>query len=309
MRFSSSSSSVSSRSFPSSQPYYAAVSSFPYAFCGDGIKQPQEQCDDGQRNGQTDANCGVTCQTKHLPGCGDSVLAPGEECDPGGNCIVNGSVNGKCSEPAEATMCERISGTCYAVESDECTAQCRYKLGECGDGILEAALGEECDAGQDNGREGADCDASCRYVKLPQCGDGAIDPLTELCDFGRRNGDYPGAPCRDNCMLPRCGDSILDPNEECDDGNNLDADGCAADCTLPREAAPPYTAVLAPPISVPGTSGTPFQPGTPGQPPELLPRNIPTPARQPTGPGLVIFLASGAAAGIGLVRRRLFGRK
>lgn len=303
MRFSSSSS--SSRSFPSSQPYYAAVSSFPYAFCGDGIRQMWEQCDDGPRNGQPDSDCGITCQLKHLPGCGDSILAPGEECDPGGNCIVNGSVNGKCSEPAEANTCERIGGTCVASESAECTAQCRYKLGYCGDGLLEAALSEECDAGPDNGAEGADCDANCRYVKLPQCGDGAIDPLTELCDAGRRNGNYPGAPCRSNCMLPRCGDSVFDPNEECDDGNNLDADGCNADCTLPREAAPPYTAVLAPPISVPGT---PLQPGIPGQP-EMLPRNIPTPARQPTGPGLVIFLASGAAAGIGLVRRRLFGRK
>jgi hypothetical protein len=37
---------------------------------------------------------------------------------------------------------------------------------------------------------------------------------------------------------------------------------------------------------------------------ELLPAHIPTPARTPTGPGLVIFLASGAAAGWGATRKK-----
>jgi cysteine-rich repeat protein len=27
-----------------------------------------------------------------------------------------------------------------------------------------------------------------------------------------------------------CGDGVLTPDEACDDGNQLDADGCAADC-------------------------------------------------------------------------------
>ncbi len=28
----------------------------------------------------------------------------------------------------------------------------------------------------------------------------------------------------------RCGDGVVDPGEECDDGNNVDGDGCSADC-------------------------------------------------------------------------------
>jgi len=32
-----------------------------------------------------------------------------------------------------------------------------------------------------------------------------------------------------------CGDGVLDPGEECDDGNNIDGDGCSADCTLECE--------------------------------------------------------------------------
>src|SRR5262249_12644274 len=36
-------------------------------------------------------------------------------------------------------------------------------------------------------------------------------------------------------LTPRCGDGVtdLDRGEACDDGNNDDADGCEADCTLP----------------------------------------------------------------------------
>jgi len=36
-------------------------------------------------------------------------------------------------------------------------------------------------------------------------------------------------------MVPAgvCGDGLLDPGEACDDGNQVDADGCEADCSLP----------------------------------------------------------------------------
>jgi cysteine-rich repeat protein len=36
--------------------------------------------------------------------------------------------------------------------------------------------------------------------------------------------------CRKDCTIPRCGDKILDGGEVCDDGNNVDGDGCAANC-------------------------------------------------------------------------------
>ncbi len=36
--------------------------------------------------------------------------------------------------------------------------------------------------------------------------------------------------CRSDCTLPACGDGRLDGGERCDDGNNVDGDGCAADC-------------------------------------------------------------------------------
>ena len=227
--------------------------------------QASEKCDEGLNNGQTGSNCTVTCQLKKIPSCGNAVLEPGEECD-------KGQSNGRAGS--------------------DCTTACRIRTGTCGNGIIESARNEECDQGSENGKQGGDCDYRCHFVKLPQCGEGSIDPLTEECDAGMQNGDYSGAPCRENCMLPGCGDAILDPNEECDDGNNIDLDNCNPDCTLPRGAAPIFTANI-------------FPTETPPAPPVDIPKNIPTPARQPTGPGLVIFLASGAAAGIGLMRRKL----
>jgi len=36
--------------------------------------------------------------------------------------------------------------------------------------------------------------------------------------------------CRTDCTAPRCGDRRFDAGEVCDDGNNVDGDGCSADC-------------------------------------------------------------------------------
>jgi cysteine-rich repeat protein len=70
----------------------------------------------------------------------------------------------------------------------------------CGDGILNASCGEECD-------------------------DGNLFP----CDG-----------CSPECVIEEgwvCGDGILNPDcgEECDDGNNVNGDGCAADCTIEQD--------------------------------------------------------------------------
>lgn len=38
------------------------------------------------------------------------------------------------------------------------------------------------------------------------------------------------ATTADTCYLS-CGDGVLDSGEVCDDGNNIDGDGCSADCS------------------------------------------------------------------------------
>ena len=63
---------------------------------------------------------------------------------------------------------------------------------------------------------------------VPFCGDGILQP-GEQCDDGNNvNGDG----CNANCMIEYCGDGILQPGlgEQCDDGNNVNGDGCSAVC-------------------------------------------------------------------------------
>jgi cysteine-rich repeat protein len=60
----------------------------------------------------------------------------------------------------------------------------------------------------------------------PFCGDGNVDDGEE-CDDGN-NLDNDG--CNANCMNEFCGDGIVQPDEECDDGNNDDNDGCDSSC-------------------------------------------------------------------------------
>ena len=191
-------------------------------------------------------------------------------------------------QAADGEECDDNNGN----SGDGCSVLCLQERGFCGDGVLQYGLGEQCDAGKANGQPQADCDSHCAYVRLPSCGDGIVDPATELCDEGAENGDA-GSSCRANCILPRCGDGIRDWNEQCDDGNNLDKDVCTSDCKVPVRATT--------------ITGKPSAPLPPMQATLIreVPRTIPTPARTATGPGLVIFLVTGAAAGIGLMRRRL----
>jgi cysteine-rich repeat protein len=62
------------------------------------------------------------------------------------------------------------------------------------------------------------------------CGNGVLDP-GEQCDDGN---NLDGDGCSADCLLPSCGDGILDAGEACDDGNNIDGDGCDADCSIDR---------------------------------------------------------------------------
>jgi len=103
----------------------------------------------------------------------------------------------------------------------------------CGDGVVDQALGEACDDG--NNVDGDGCSADCLVERVPGCGDGILDN-GEMCDDGNNDA---GDGCRGNCTLEVCGDRIVDPQEACDDGNNVNGDGCAADCTIEQVTTTP----------------------------------------------------------------------
>jgi cysteine-rich repeat protein len=125
------------------------------------------------------------------PGCGDGIVTPPETCEPPGS---------------------------NAGQPNECRDDCTF----CGDGNLDS--GEQCDDG--NNVDGDGCSAFCQDE--PICGDGVINQPGETCEPPGSNAGQPNE-CRDDCTF--CGDGNLDSGEQCDDGNNVDGDGCSANCT------------------------------------------------------------------------------
>jgi len=115
------------------------------AVCGDGIVSGDEQCDDGPRNLGAYGGCRADCSW--ASSCGDGVVdTPMEECDDGMNVTVYGRAlcAPGCGEPA-------------------CGPGCVFPP-FCGDGIVDAANGEECDSGTSIG---GPCDRSCRLYVGP----------------------------------------------------------------------------------------------------------------------------------------------
>jgi fibro-slime domain-containing protein len=163
-------------------------------YCGDGITNGTEACDDGVNDG-TYGNCGLNCTAG--PRCGDGNVDTdyGEECEP--------------------TMSD----------DPNCTDKCR-RPGGCGDGKIQPS--EECDDGAlfNNGDYGG-CAPSCIFA--PYCGDG-IPNGPEECDEGPafNKGAYGG--CTAQCKRAAyCGDRIINGPEECDDGDQNGQNGVCTD--------------------------------------------------------------------------------
>ena len=134
--------------------------------CGDGIKTPDEACDDGINDGLY-GNCTADC--KRGPRCGDGELqAQFEECDDGQN----------------------------VTPYDGCAPGCQLGA-SCGDGNVDSLFGEQCDDGQNDGGY-AECAMGC--VLGPRCGDGSLQANEgEECDDGNGNdSDSCGNDCKNN---------------------------------------------------------------------------------------------------------------
>ncbi len=132
--------------------------------CGDGVKTPDEQCDDGVNDGGYN-ECAPGC--KLGPHCGDKQVqsAEGEECDDGINLTPYGGCGPGC------------------------------KLGGfCGDGKVDSLFGEQCDDGVNDGGYN-ECATGCKLG--PRCGDGVVQKSDgEQCDDGnKKNNDGCSAAC------------------------------------------------------------------------------------------------------------------
>lgn len=159
----------------------------------------------------------------------------GGEVDGGGGGIIS------CTGMADGTMCG--GGRVCIAEACEISA--------CGDGVVDPALGEECDDENDVPGDGceSDCDLTCRDAAdcndgLPcngeeTCGDDHVcvagTPLTNGESCEQPSGE--AGVCRGvDCVQAGCGNALVDEGEACDDGNPDDGDGCDSDCTFSCES-------------------------------------------------------------------------
>lgn len=187
--------------------------------CGDGLVGPNEQCDNGNQNGN-DA-CTIQCK---VPFCGDGFIQSGEQCDNG---LAN-SNTGACKLSCQNQVCgDGFVGPAEQCDdanqnnSDACTETCKPPY--CGDGFTQVGLGETCDDANQNNN-----DACTTLCKAPFCGDGFIQG-GEQCDNGLANSNT--GTCKLNCENKVCGDGYVGPGEQCDDGNQINNDDCTNTCT------------------------------------------------------------------------------
>jgi len=241
----------------------------PAAYCGDGKKSGQEQCDDGATNGTPASLCDTTCVLK----CGNGVPDAGEQCDLGASKNVGGyaGCNANCTRGPycgdgyrqAAEQCDDgkndgsygtcsagcvLAGYCGDAKTQNPPEQCDLGASNsassygpglcsllclpapyCGDKIVQGEFGEKCDDGVNSGLAGS-CQPDCSgWVTLITCGNGKRD-AGEACDEGSNNGTVLSA-CDSHCRL-KCGNGIVDLGEQCDDGvNDGSYGGCTPSCS------------------------------------------------------------------------------
>jgi cysteine-rich repeat protein len=108
--------------------------------CNDGfIFTGIEECDNGVSNGVCPAACSLSCMLNNCTSpllCGNGVIDGTEECDDGNN-----------------------------VSEDGCSSTCQIE--SCGDNIVQAGLGEQCDDGASNGACPLACNSTCNLNNCP----------------------------------------------------------------------------------------------------------------------------------------------
>ncbi len=156
-------------------------------FCGNGITDTGEQCDDGN---QLDYDaCLNNCNT---PVCGNGVREGTEQCDTWGEsetCLADCRSRPQvCGDYYTQGTEQCDDGNRY--NDDECSNQCTRPV--CGDGVRQGD-NEQCDDGNN------DLSDDCTICKQAYCGDRFVHQQYEECDYGTQNG-RPGIPCTGSCQ-------------------------------------------------------------------------------------------------------------
>ena len=218
------------------------------AFCGDGVQNGMEECDDGLNDGSY-GTCAAGCSLP--PRCGDDVVqeTAGEVCDEaalntatlylangGGDCTTACQAVRYCGDGilTNGEVCDdgtndENPGSCLS----DCSAWVPLSL--CGTNA-QLDTGEQCDASIPGTTAGS-CDSQCRL----SCGNGVVEsaaPFSETCDDGVNDGSY--GTCSTECQFAAyCGDGTANGNETCDLGSgNSDTSYGLSECNLSCQRAP-----------------------------------------------------------------------
>ena len=187
--------------------------------CGDGTKQSNEACDDGNTNNVD--YCSNSCT---LPVCGNGVVQGAEACD-----------------------------DANSNNADTCTTSCQKT--RCGDGTRNTpsngyGFNEACDLGSsgNTGTCSAPYGGSCTYctstctsgTKIgPKCGDGAVQTANgEQCDSSNLNGQTcisrgyalgGTLACTSSCTFNTAGCAVCNPNS-CSSYSSSSCNTCSSFC-------------------------------------------------------------------------------
>ena len=182
--------------------------------CGDGRVDSGEKCDTGIP-GEMAGACPLTCQTPVT--CQRFMLA-GTGCQAECQLIMLGCVGGDGCCPAD----------CDPTKDSDCS-------GQCGDGIVQAELGETCevDVPDEKCPIASDCtdEDSCTRDAVSGSADNcnAVCTHTPITTLQNDDGCCPaGADAnKDSDCTPSCGNGVREGSEACDGST-----GCDANCKL-----------------------------------------------------------------------------
>jgi len=242
-------------------------------YCGFARDCPADVCngffaefypDDGHDTCDGAGTCNVySCEmedtycTDNDPGDGVNSLECGAPCDQDSDCGVGEVCNlasctcveSQCLGQPDGTPCEN-GLVCDG--ADECQSEVCVNVGPAVDCSANDITGiATCD--NDPDANPYTWDSRNSFTSTCQEPSGTCttgdSTVTHACDVAQCSAECDAQnPCidigdtcnLDTCLceyepIPYCGDGNLDPDEECDDGNNIDGDGCSADCMLELE--------------------------------------------------------------------------
>jgi cysteine-rich repeat protein len=226
--------------------------------CGDGVKDPLEQCDDGNMN--LGDGCDLNCKIEPLPETEPNSVCGSEDGPFNAPVLISGLIKPVADHDYFAFVVPAVAdlkietfdmngpGTCTGMDTivqlraPDCTTILTSDddagVGSCSlidsqnplnVGARKVPPGTYIARVEEYGNN-AEIQGYTVYITFNAlCGDG-VKQGSEECDAVM----LPTATCDASCeRIPTCGDGFVDsPPEQCEDGNQISGDGCSDMCLV-----------------------------------------------------------------------------